>query len=97
MNTKLKNPADPLAQWLSGISDPDEMRQALTVMLTEKELGEVEKRLQIYQLLMQKKPQREVASALGVGIATVSRGARALRSEKFEVLEKYLDPTNAQD
>lgn len=59
------------------------MDKVLQALLTPKELAEVEKRLQIFHQLEQQVPQREIATSLGVGIATVTRGARALHAGDF--------------
>lgn len=54
-----------------------EMSTRLEQLLTPSEYDEVVKRLQILHMLEQGIPQRKIAETLGVGIATVSRGARA--------------------
>ena len=59
------------------------MSEFLEGLLTERELSELEKRLQIVRLLNQGTPQREVAKQLQVGIATVTRGAKELKAGKF--------------
>lgn len=59
-----------------------EMTLALHKLLTDAEFNEVIKRLQIFKMLKAGVPQRQIAQKLGVGIATVSRGARALNQEK---------------
>jgi len=59
----------------------DEMAHALAQLLTPSEYDEVIKRLQIFKMLEDGLPQRKIAETLGVGIATVSRGARALKKE----------------
>ena len=64
------------------------MNAALETFLSEKELEDLEKRLQIFQLLEQNIPQREIATTLNVGIATVTRGANAHRHGKLFELEK---------
>jgi TrpR family trp operon transcriptional repressor len=61
---------------------PD-MVEALEALLTPYEQDEVVHRLQIFALLVQGVPQREVAKQLGVGIATVTRGSKALQAGKF--------------
>ena len=57
------------------------LAEALRDLLTPSEFAEVVKRLQIFKLLEQGVPQRQIAETLGVGIATVTRGSRALRAD----------------
>jgi TrpR family trp operon transcriptional repressor len=54
------------------------MDAALASLLTPAEYQEISKRLQIFKLLNEGMPHRKIADTLGVGIATVSRGSRAL-------------------
>ena len=72
-----------LLKLLCQIDDADEMAAALNVILTDNEQEEVNKRLQIFALLEQNVAQREIAAQLGVGIATVTRGAKAMRTKSF--------------
>lgn len=62
----------------------DEMELALRELLTSSELLEMDKRLQILDLLEQGVPQRQIADQLGVGIATVTRGASVLKRRMKE-------------
>jgi len=55
------------------------LQQALTELLTPSELTEISNRLQILRMLEAGVPQREIARQLHVGIATVTRGSRALK------------------
>jgi Trp operon repressor len=82
MNTH-KHPYKELVDLLSRLSDPREMEAALEALLTPKEAEELENRLQIFRMLLQDIPQREIATRLNVGIATVTRGAAALRNSRF--------------
>jgi TrpR family trp operon transcriptional repressor len=72
---------DDLLDHLLAQQDRASLTKALDELLTPSELTEVCKRLQILRLLEQGVPQREIARRLGVGIATVTRGSRALKSE----------------
>jgi Trp operon repressor len=72
------------------ISEAEDMEAVLTAVLTQKEIEEIENRLQIFEMLSEHIPQRDIAASLGVGIATVTRGARAMREGQFDVLAKHL-------
>ena len=82
MNTR-KQPYKELIDLLCRISDPKEMEAALEAILTQREAEELENRLQIFRMLLQDISQREIATRLNVGIATVTRGAAALRKSRF--------------
>lgn len=68
---------DQLLDHLLEADTRSEMSTRLAQLLTPSEYDEVVKRLQILRMLEQGIPQRKIAETLGVGIATVSRGARA--------------------
>jgi len=57
----------------------EQMHETLHDLLTPSELAEVAKRLQIFRMLEQGVPQRQIADTLGVGIATVTRGSIAMK------------------
>jgi TrpR family trp operon transcriptional repressor len=57
-------------------------RYRLRVLFTPNEISEMQRRLQIFALLEEGVSQREIAKQLGVGIATVTRGSRALKELK---------------
>lgn len=61
-----------------------EMEDALRKLLTPSERVEVSNRLQIFEMLEQGVPQRQIAERLGVGIATVTRGAMVLKRGQDE-------------
>lgn len=75
---------EELIEHLSKQSDKQALAQALESLLTPTELIEISKRLQIFKLLDEGIPQREIAKRLGVGIATVSRGSRARQANENE-------------
>ena len=60
----------------------EQMEEALRELLTSSELLDVANRLQIFEMLEQGVPQRQIAEKLGVGIATVTRGSNAIKSRK---------------
>lgn len=72
------------------IVEAEDMEAVLKAVLTQKEIKEIENRLQIFEMLSEHIPQRDIATSLGVGIATVTRGARAMREGQFDVLAKHL-------
>jgi len=83
MNTTHLN---ELLDHLLGMQDREALEEALRDLLTPAELTEVINRLQILRMLEAGMPQREIAKQLGVGIATVTRGARALKIKQQQRL-----------
>jgi len=81
MAAKIEN-IDHLVNHLLAQRSADEMEEALRELLTSSELDDVANRLQIFELLEQGIPQRQIADQLGVGIATVTRGSNALKQRK---------------
>lgn len=68
-----------LAKLFAKIGDAKMMAEVFERIFTPAEYEEIARRLQIFKLLNDGKPQREVAKELGVSIGTVSRGARELK------------------
>jgi TrpR family trp operon transcriptional repressor len=68
-----------LIQFLTEAENDAVLGKRLEALLTPNELIEMQHRLQIFSLLEQGIPQRDIAKQLGVGIATVTRGSRALK------------------
>ncbi|ADZ92779.1 MULTISPECIES: Trp family transcriptional regulator [Marinomonas] len=68
-----------LIQFLREVENDAQMERKLNALLTPNEVSEMQHRLQIFELLRQGIPQREIAKQLGVGIATVTRGSRAFK------------------
>jgi len=62
----------------------EELSDFLFGLLTENELNEIPARVQIIKMLKMGIPQREISQKLGVGIATITRGAKELRKGRFE-------------
>ena len=79
MNTESKSYKRELIDHLLAAGDAKALEQLLGDLLTPSEFSEISKRLQIFKLLEAGVPQRQIAEQLGVGIATVTRGSRALK------------------
>ena len=72
-----------LCKHISNLGSSKKIEDFLGGILTPKELEEISTRLEIIKLLKKGIPQREIAEKLGVGIATITRGARELKQGKF--------------
>ncbi|HBU07030.1 MAG TPA: transcriptional regulator [Candidatus Magasanikbacteria bacterium] len=79
---KLDTYKKELVKVLASIKDEATMNDFLVDLLTGAEIEELPKRLQIIKQLDKGVSQREVAKNLGVGIATVTRGAKELKNKK---------------
>lgn len=78
MSAKIKY-LDSLVNHLLAQKSPAAMENVLGQLLTPSELTEVANRLQIFALLAEGVPQRQIAEQLGVAIATVTRGSNVLK------------------
>jgi len=61
------------------VKDKREMEALLRGLLTQKELEELPKRLEIFKMLKKGTAQHEIAQKVGVGVATVTRGSLELQ------------------
>lgn len=75
---------DNLIKSFLEIKSESEMRIFLEGILTPKELVELPTRLRIVKLLKSGVPQHKIAEELGVGIATVTRGSKAIQQGQFK-------------
>jgi len=78
---------DELVRQLNACTTDAELLQFLQGILTPKELEEIPKRLQIIKMLKKGVPQRQIASTLEIGIATVTRGSRELQKGSFSNIQ----------
>jgi TrpR family trp operon transcriptional repressor len=67
------------------IRDRGLLEDFLKGILTNKELEEIPVRLEIVRRLLKGEPQHNIAKDLGVGVATVSRGAKELKLGRFKI------------
>jgi TrpR family trp operon transcriptional repressor len=68
--------------------DRDLLEDLLVGITTDKERGEIAQRLEIVKRLIAGEPQHKIAAALGVGIATVTRGSKELGQGSFKALRR---------
>jgi len=61
----------------------DDVKDFLQGILSPKELDEIPIRLEIVKLLKKGIPQHKIASKLGVGVATVTRGSKEIAKGNF--------------
>lgn len=59
------------------------MLDFLKGILTPKEIEEISTRLSIVKMLKKGVPQHQIAKKLGVGIATVTRGSKEIKNNRF--------------
>ena len=86
------------AQLLSRLLTTGEQQAFLDLLLTPKELAEIEQRIAILRKISQNEAQRDISTALKVGIATVTRGSTAWHSLRldeqnlfYQLLQKHHD------
>ena len=86
MTTMTTDPYQSLLTHLTNCTDSEDIDKLLSALLTNKEQHDIANRIRIFDLLEQGVTQREISEQLGVGIATVSRGARAMQSHDVSAL-----------
>ena len=77
---------DYLLKLLVETEDTERLSAIFSALMTEKEQTELANRLTIFALLQQGMTQREISAKLGVGIATVSRGAKVFGQHQINEL-----------
>lgn len=90
MTNNTRNAHQSLVQHLTELTDSQEIEAVLAALLTDKELQDIANRVRIFDLLQQGVTQRAISQQLGVGIATVSRGAKALQRHEDDAINKLL-------
>lgn len=78
---------DELMELLLSIKTKDELKDLLYGILTPREIEEIPTRLQIIKMLRQNIPHHVIAEKLGVGVATVTRGANEIKKNRFKVVK----------
>ena len=80
------DPYQSLLTHLASTQDSADIAALLTALLTDKEQQDIANRIRIFDLLEQGVTQRDISEQLGVGIATVSRGAKAMQQHDVSAL-----------
>ena len=75
-----------LVDAFTSLNTKKDVREFLDGILTHKERKELPVRLQIVKLLKKGIPQHEIATKLGVGVATVTRGSKEIAKGNFSLL-----------
>ena len=92
------NPYQSLLNHLANCNDSAAIDELFIALLTHKEQQEIANRIRIFDLLERGVTQREISEQLGVGIATVSRGAKAMQAHDLSALLKtHRESTSTKD
>ena len=73
-----------LIETILSLKTKDQMENLLLGILTPQELEQLPVRLEVVKRLKKGHPQRKIADDLGVGIATVTRGATEIKKGRFK-------------
>lgn len=74
---------DSLVEVILSLDSKKDVRDFLDGILTPKEREEIPVRLRIIKMLKKGVPHHEIASKLGVGVATVTRGSKEIAKGNF--------------
>lgn len=75
-----------VAKILLGVKSTPAMRNLVRGMFTEGEIEEFARRIEIVKMIKKGVPHHKIALTLGVGVATVTRGAREVKLNRFKTV-----------
>jgi len=75
---------------LCGISDPDQMQEFLTEVLTPSECRDLALRWELMRRLKKGISQRQIAKDLGISLCKITRGAKILKQD-HSISQYYLN------
>lgn len=73
---------------IHSIRDENLLEDLLVGVTTDKERQEIPQRVEIVKRLIKGEPQAKIASDLGVGVATVTRGSKEVSNGRFKFLKQ---------
>lgn len=81
------NAISSLVQVFLSVKNDEEMKNLLEGLLTPTELEEFVQRIEIVKLLKKGMGQHAIAKKLGIGVATVTRGAKEIKKGNFKYVK----------
>lgn len=81
-----KKDLEILEEVIKKADSKDKLENLLLGLFTSSEIEEFAERIRIVSLLKKGVAQHEVAGKLGVGVATVSRGAKEIKMGRFKMV-----------
>lgn len=81
---------DNFVDLVYSLENKDVLADFLIGITTPKERQELVRRVEIVHRLLAGQPQAKIASDLGVGVATVTRGSKELAAGRFHALKEEL-------
>jgi TrpR family trp operon transcriptional repressor len=84
-----KRQKEELIKLIASLNDAGEVERLLKELLTPAEFEDLARRWHLVRLLIKGASQREVSEEVGIGVATVTRGARELRNDDCMFKEMY--------
>ena len=86
MSTVTSQNVFTLSKLFLSVRTSSAMKQIVQGLFTEKELTEFTQRIEIVKLIKKGVPHHKIALTLGVGVATVTRGAKEVKLGRFKPL-----------
>ncbi|MDE2025202.1 MAG: helix-turn-helix domain-containing protein [Patescibacteria group bacterium] len=75
---------DEVIWQLLHVKDKEQMENLVLGLFTQGEIEEIARRLELVKLLKKGVSQHEIAKRLGIGVATVTRGAKEIKQGRFK-------------
>lgn len=73
-----------VAKILNGVKSTSGMRNLVRGLFTDGEIEELSRRIEIVKMIKKGTPHHKIALTLGVGVATVTRGAKEVKLGRFK-------------